>query len=105
MAVRILLQEPHEGEDGRMNIAFKYFMIQAGGTPQPLIGTFMTAAVTTNTVQQSLNINGDPAPVTLTVNDSSMFRQGDFGLVTDPGTFFRNGFRSTINPRMQRRFR
>jgi hypothetical protein len=49
--------------------AFKYFSITAGGTPQPLVGTTLTAALNAPT-------NPDTA-VTATVADSSMFLAGD----------------------------
>lgn len=68
------------------NFAFKYFTIQAGGTPQPVIGTHLTAAVTQQVVsyanQRELN-----NPIPLTVADSSMFVGFTWLNVIDPGTF------------------
>jgi hypothetical protein len=55
------------------NRTTKLFTIQAGGTPQPLVGTWVTAAPTP--------AGADPAGNTLTtiaVNDSSMFKPGDY---------------------------
>lgn len=71
-----------------VNRAFKYYTIQGGGTPQPIIGTRLTAAVTANVAAQALswdqNINN---PITLTVADSSMFVRGDYVNVIDPSTY------------------
>ena len=59
-----------------MNRTFKKFTVTAAGTPQPLVGTYVT---TTSTL---------PAPdpqgeilTALTVNDSSMILQGDYVLL------------------------
>lgn len=71
------------------NRAFKYYTIQAGGTPQPVIGTYLTAAISAaaaaNSQSWDKNINN---PVTLTVADSSMFVMGDYVNVVDPSTYF-----------------
>lgn len=56
--------------------AFKQFSIGAGGTPQPLVGTWVTAT--------TAPAPGDVAGTSLTnlpVNDSSMFRAGDFAYI------------------------
>jgi hypothetical protein len=57
--------------------SFKYFQIAAGGTPQPLVGTTLTAAVTAPT-------NPD-AVVSLSVADSSMFLKGDRVVIGSTG--------------------
>ncbi len=68
--------------------AFKYFTIQAGGTPQPLIGTWLTTALTVSVVNAAYNTNTQTAtPITLTVNDSSMFKGFNWLNVIDPSTF------------------
>lgn len=68
--------------------AFKYFTIQTGGIPQPLIGTWLTAALTTPVVNASYNANTQTSsPVILTVNDSSMFAGFNWLNVIDPTTF------------------
>lgn len=70
-----------------MNRSFKYFTIQAGGTPQPLVGSYLTAAVTAAQVAAA-NVNGNiMVPIALAVADSSMFKQGDYLSVVDPGTY------------------
>jgi hypothetical protein len=70
------------------NRAFKYFTIQSGGTPQPVVGTYLTAAVTANAAAHAMrwdqNINN---PVILTVADSSMFVRSDYVNVVDPSTY------------------
>lgn len=66
--------------------AFKYFTIQAGGTPQPLIGTHLTAALTQQQVTAA-NPREHNNPITLTVSDSSMFAGFNWLNVIDPGTF------------------
>lgn len=48
------------------NRTFKKFTIAAGGTPQPLVGTTLSAAILANPGQQSIP-----------VADSSIFLQGD----------------------------
>lgn len=68
--------------------AFKNFTIQAGGTPQPVIGTWLTAAVTQAQATAGFNNNSRQAlPITLTVSDSSMFLGWNWLNVIDPGTF------------------
>jgi len=56
-----------------MNRTFKAFAIQAGGTPQPLVGSWITA----NAVPSAPDPQGQTI-TTLPVNDSSMFLQGDY---------------------------
>jgi hypothetical protein len=58
------------------NRTFKAFAIQAGGTPQPLVGTWITAAGT----PIGADFQGEQI-TTLTVSDSSMFLQGDYALL------------------------
>ena len=58
--------------------AFKYLTIQGGGTPQPLIGTWLTAAVTSP--------QGDGS-TTVSVNDTSMFAGASYAVFTDPATY------------------
>ena len=67
--------------------AFKYYTIQAGGTPQPLIGTYLTVAVTPAVVNYANQAGGNLNVVTLTVADSSMFLGAQYANITDPGTF------------------
>lgn len=50
--------------------AFKQFTIAAGGTPQPLVGTSLTAAVTPTSQD-----------VQIAVADSSMFMVGDYAVL------------------------
>jgi hypothetical protein len=54
------------------NRTFKSFAIQAGGTPQPLVGTWITAT----TSPAGVDFSGEGL-TKLPVNDSSMFQQGD----------------------------
>lgn len=49
--------------------AFKQFTIVAGGTPQPLVGTTLSAATLASATPQSV-----------AVVDSSMFKQGDWAV-------------------------
>lgn len=71
-----------------MQQAFKYFTIQAAGTPQPLVGTWLTAALSVPVVNAAYNPTSQTyTPVTLTVNDSSMFVGFNWLNVIDPGTF------------------
>jgi hypothetical protein len=60
---------------------FKYFSIGTGGTPQPLVGTTLTAAVA-----PPINVP-DPtvALTTLPVADSSMFLNGDWMMLDATG--------------------
>lgn len=58
--------------------AFKYFSIAAGGTPQPLVGTTLGAAVQIPSSSDTL--------VSLAVADSSMFLAGDLAILGSPGT-------------------
>lgn len=69
--------------------AYKYLTIQAGGTPQPLIGTWLTAAVTQPQINASQPAQNNLANnvVTLTVSDTSMFASANYAVVTDPSTF------------------
>src|SRR5277367_3283863 len=61
--------------------AFKYFSIAAGGTPQPLVGTTLTAAV----VPPS-NVKDPATALTLLpVVDSSMFLNGDWMMLDSTG--------------------
>lgn len=78
---------------------FKYFTIQSGGTPQPLIGSYLTAALTAaaasaGTLQGGLIQN----KITLTVADSSMFTGAEYATITDPGTFFTERVRVLSTP-------
>lgn len=56
-----------------MNRTFKQFTIQAGGTPQPLVGSWVTATTAPN----GADFQGEIL-TTYPVNDSSMFAQGDY---------------------------
>jgi hypothetical protein len=58
-----------------MNRTTKLFTIQAGGTPQPLVGTWITANTSPGPPDSSNN-----TLTTIPVNDSSMFkdRHGDY---------------------------
>ena len=69
--------------------AFKYYSIQAGGTPQPVIGTYLTAAVTQNQINAA-NPQGGLLQnlLTLTVADSTMFTGAAYADVVDPTTYF-----------------
>lgn len=68
--------------------AFKYFAIQSGGTPQPVIGTWLTAALTQPVVNAGYNFTSQIySAVTLTVNDTSMFAGFNYLNVIDPGTY------------------
>jgi hypothetical protein len=58
------------------NRTFKKFVIVSGGTPQPLVGTYITAT----TVPSGKDPQGDAA-TNIPVNDSSMFKQGDRVLI------------------------
>ena len=70
------------------NRAFKYYTIQAGGTPQPVIGTYLTAAVTASQAAAATSVGGDyHNPVTLTVADSSMFVGSTWANLVDPSTY------------------
>ena len=63
--------------------AFKYFSIAAGGTPQPLIGTTISAAVGPVAGVSPPNPNNTLA---LTVADNSMFSVGDWGVIGKPSS-------------------
>lgn len=52
----------------------KSFTIASGGTPQPLVGTTLTAAAG----PAGTDPNGDPSNQIVAVADSSMFRAGDW---------------------------
>ena len=68
--------------------AYKNFAIQAGGTPQPLIGTWLTAAVTAaEAAALTLQGGGIQNAITLTVADSSMFDGAQYLSITDPSTY------------------
>jgi hypothetical protein len=68
--------------------AFKYFTIQLGGTPQPLIGSYLTVAVTQAQANAANNLNAQQSyPLVLTVADSSMFVGFNWIDVTDPVTY------------------
>lgn len=68
--------------------AFKYFTIQTGGVPQPLIGTWLTVAVTAAQIGAAFNSNTRThSAMTLTVSDSSMFVGYNWLNVIDPTTF------------------
>lgn len=68
--------------------AFKYFTIQAGGTPQPLVGTWLTATVTQPQVSASRLQGGlIQNSLTLTVNDSSMCVGAEYVNVIDPSSY------------------
>jgi hypothetical protein len=70
------------------NRAFKYLTIQAGGTPQPVVGSYLTAPLTQGQVDASMAYSDNvQSPVTLTVDDSSVFQKGDYVNVVDPTTF------------------
>lgn len=56
--------------------AFKKFTVTAGGTPQPLIGSYITAT----TAVPGADFQGETL-TNLPVNDSSMFEPGDMVLV------------------------
>jgi hypothetical protein len=58
--------------------AFKYFTIVAGGTPQPLVGTKLTAAV--------IPTDGPDTPTLLPVVDSSIFLNGDKVILDVPSS-------------------
>ena len=60
--------------------SFKYTVIAAGGTPQPVFGTTLTAAV--GPVADQRVTYGKPTP--LVVADSSLFRVGDWVIVDIP---------------------
>jgi len=62
--------------------AFKYFSIGATNTPQPLIGTALSAAVTPPT---SVPPAIADALTTLPVTDSSMFLAGDWAMLDASG--------------------
>lgn len=64
--------------------AFKEFTIVAGGTPQPLVGTTITAAV--GPVAYPTGVPGPNALLSLTVADNSMFGPGDWGILGKPST-------------------
>lgn len=63
--------------------AFKYFTIAAGGTPQPLVGTTLTAAVVAQVTVPSTSPSD--ALSTLPVADSSMFLNGDWVILDSTG--------------------
>jgi len=70
------------------SFAFKYFTIQSGGTPQPVIGSYLTAAVTQPVINAANPPGGDyQNPITLTVADSSMFTGFNWLNVIDPSTY------------------
>jgi hypothetical protein len=56
---------------------FKKYTIVAGGTPQPLIGTTISAA----TGPGGTDPNGDLSVVNVAVTDSSMFQGGDWAII------------------------
>lgn len=56
---------------------FKKFVVVSGGTPQPLIGTTLTAA----TGLGGTDPNGDQSIQIIAVADSSMFQAGDWIVV------------------------
>jgi hypothetical protein len=64
--------------------AFKEYTIVAGGTPQPLIGTTITAAV--GPVAYPQGIPGPNALLSITVADNSMFQSGDWAMIGKPST-------------------
>jgi hypothetical protein len=70
------------------NRAFKFLTIQAGGTPQPVVGSWLTTPVTQGAVDASYAYSDNvQSPLLLEVNDSSVFQKGDYINVIDPGTF------------------
>lgn len=64
--------------------AFKYFTITAGGTPQPLVGTTLSAAVVAPVASGSQLAVSDQL-TTLPVVDSSMFLKGDYAMLDSVG--------------------
>lgn len=68
--------------------AFKYFTIQAGGTPQPLIGTVLSTAVTAAQAA-ALSLQGGliQNSISLHVADSSMFIGAQYLSLIDPSTY------------------
>lgn len=64
--------------------AYKYFTIQDGGVPQPLVGSYLTASVLAPQVIENGLIQNN---VTLTVADSSMFVGAQYANVIDVGTY------------------
>lgn len=69
-----------------MQRAFKYFTIVAGGTPQPLVGTKLTAAVSPAPATGSQPAGSPDTPVSLPVADSSMFLNGDRVILDIPSS-------------------
>lgn len=64
--------------------SFKKFTIVAGGTPQPLIGTTLTAAV--GPVAKPGDFVGASGQFTLPIADSSIFLPGDWLVLGKPST-------------------
>jgi hypothetical protein len=58
-----------------MNRTSKKFTIQASGTPQPVVGSYVTATTVAGTPD-----NQGETLTSLPINDSSMFLQGDYVL-------------------------
>jgi len=58
------------------NRTFKAFSINTGGTPQPLVGSYLTAGA----IPAAADPQGETLS-TLTVADTSMFLQGDYALL------------------------
>lgn len=62
-------------------MTFKQFTVAAGGTPQPLVATTTSAAVTAPATGVSYGVGNalpQPAPVSIPVVDSSLFTQGGY---------------------------
>lgn len=78
--------------------AFKYFTIQSGGTPQPLIGSYLTAAVTqTQVTAAGMARDGlVTLPITVAVADSSPFVGAQYAQIVDPTTYVTEGFLRVI---------
>jgi hypothetical protein len=66
--------------------AFKYFSIVAGGTPQPLVGTKLTAAVAPAPATGFQPAGSPDTPVSIPVSDSSMFLNGDRVILDVPSS-------------------
>ena len=64
-----------------MQRAFKKFTIQSGGTPQPAIGTWITASVNPGSVGGT-DFQGETL-TTITVSDTSMFQEDDYVYIID----------------------
>lgn len=69
--------------------AFKYFAIQLGGTPQPVYGTWLTAAITPAMVSYANvgGVSGNDNQLTISVNDSTPFLGAQYAVIVDPTTF------------------